>query len=151
MGNDISSNCGDGRTQQLTSATIKYLTNYHILPEYPSDRTKADKLIATTATKALKHVNTDFRSKIGGHSKRKYDSASDTLFPSDENIQSPKRRSPRDSSSSSPTSVNTAPLGTVISSTAIQKKKLLVVPFPIESYFQMTYSDWKRVTLLCWL
>ena len=52
MGNDISSNCGDGRTHELTSATIKYVNSYHVLPEYPSDRMKADKLISTTATKA---------------------------------------------------------------------------------------------------
>ena len=125
MGNDISRNCGDGPAHELTSSTVKSLNKPHIFPEYPSDRTKADKLISIVATNALKFVNTDFRSKLGGHRKRKYDSRSDNIPSPIKNIYTPKRRSPRKVSSlSSPTSVvasaiDTASLSRALSNNAI--------------------------------
>ena len=72
MGNDISRNSDDIPVHELTLSTVNYLSNYHVLPEYPSDRTTADKLISTIATKALKSVNTDFRISLKSNSKRKF-------------------------------------------------------------------------------
>ena len=95
MGNDISRNSDDITVHGLTSTTVIYLNNYHILPEYLSDRTKADKLISTTATKAMKNVNTDFRIKLSSNRKRKYKTKSSTADNNTENLNTTKRRSPR--------------------------------------------------------
>lgn len=72
MGNDISRNFDDSLGHELTSSTVEDLNKYHIFPDYPSDRTKADKLTSLVAAKALKYVNTDFRIKLRGNRKRKY-------------------------------------------------------------------------------
>ena len=72
MGNDLSRNSDDIPVQELTPNTVNYLNTYNILPEYPSDRIKVDKLISTIATTALKNVNTDFRIRLNSNRKRKY-------------------------------------------------------------------------------
>ena len=98
MGNDISRNSDDIPVHELTSSTVNYLSNYHVLPEYPSDKTTADKLISTIATKALKSVNTDFRISLNYDSKRKFQSYSSNT--NSTNSPDSKRRSPRKVTSS---------------------------------------------------
>ena len=93
MGNDLSRN--DIRDQDLTHNTVNYLNIYYILPEYPSDRTKADKLISTIATKALKNVNTDVRIKLNSNRKRKYKTNCQSDNNLSESLNTRKRRSPR--------------------------------------------------------
>ena len=93
MGNDISRNSDDIPVHELTSSTVNYLSNYHVLPEYPSDRKTADKLISTVATKALKSVNADFRISLNSNSKRKFKSNSSNI--DNDNGHHSKRRSIR--------------------------------------------------------
>ena len=54
----------------LSPNTLLALKKFRIFEEFPQDRNKADTIIANQATNALKHVNCNFASRIGGHRKR---------------------------------------------------------------------------------
>ena len=58
-------------TSTLSTDTLALLTKFNIFTKFPTDRSKADYIIAVEATNALKHVNTNFLSRLGGHRKRK--------------------------------------------------------------------------------
>ena len=60
-----------GNTTTSFSDTLTELKHFDVFPEFPSDRSAADKLISMKATNALKNVNNSFISPSNGHSKRK--------------------------------------------------------------------------------
>ena len=77
----------------LTTHTLSALKKFNIFDVFPDDRSDADALIAKEATNALKYVNSNFASRLGGHRKRKkIDSFPTGMSP---NFVTPKRRSRR--------------------------------------------------------
>ena len=76
----------------LSTDTLALLNKFNIFTKFPTDRSKADYIIAVEATNALKHVNTNFISRLGGHRKRKQPTPITAFSP---NFTTPKRRSRR--------------------------------------------------------
>ena len=54
----------------LTTHTLSALKKFNVFDEFPDDSSAADALIAKEATNALKYVNSNFVSRLGGHRKR---------------------------------------------------------------------------------
>ena len=73
----------------LSTDTLALPQKFNIFTKFPTDRSKADYIIAVEATNALKHVNTNFLSRLGGHRKRKQAPLITAFSP---NFTTPKRR-----------------------------------------------------------
>ena len=55
----------------LTPDTLLALKKFRVFEEFPRDREEAANIIANEATNALKYVNCNFSSRLGGHKKGK--------------------------------------------------------------------------------
>ena len=71
MGNLPSHETEERNRCRLSSDTVSYLKRFGVFCEFPTDRDDADKLISNLATNALKYVNSNFNTRLGGHHKRK--------------------------------------------------------------------------------
>ena len=61
----------DTTAATLMLSTLTTIHQFNEFPVFPSDRSKADKLILIEATTVLNYVSTNLSSPPGGHGKRK--------------------------------------------------------------------------------
>ena len=64
MGNILSLSGGDYPSKPTTS-TMLILKQFHTFAKFPTDRSKADKIISNEATNAFKYVNSSFINRLG--------------------------------------------------------------------------------------